>query len=151
MPSLDEAIMALVAEAGLKLLDLSVSAEGSAPNVRVVVDTPQGITIGEISSLSKRIRRDAAVTDALSADEFRLEVTSPGDHFGLREPWQFDRHMGRRLKVTLARDETEGSENDTRTGVLAGSSADGIQLRTGEGLLDLHWQDIEQAVVLIDW
>ena len=151
MPSLDEAVVALVADAGLKLLDLSVSAEGSAPNVKVVVDTPQGITIGEITDLSKSIRRDAAVTGALNADEFRLEVTSPGDHFGLREPWQFDRHVGRRLKVTLVRNDTEGLENETRTGVLAGSSATGIQLRTGEGLLDLHWQDIEQAVVLIDW
>lgn len=151
MPSLDEAVMALVTEIGLRLLDLSVAGEGSAPHVRVVVDTPQGITIGEITDLSRRIQRDTSVADALKSDDFRLEVTSPGDLFGLREPWQFDRHLGRRLKVTLASVDSGISQIITRTGVLAGSSEAGIQLQTRKGLIDLHWQDIEQAVVLIDW
>ncbi len=151
MPSLDEAVTALMVETGLRLLDLSVAAEGSAPHLKVVVDTPQGITIGEITDLSRRIRRDAVVASALKTDEFRLEVTSPGDFFGLREPWQFDRHVGQRLKVTLAGDDSGMHQVTTRTGVLAGHSKSGIQLQTRKGLLKLPWQDIEQAVVLIDW
>ena len=151
MPSLDDVLMALVSETGLRLLDLSVSAEGSAPRVKVVVDTPRGITIGEISDLSRRIQRDAAVAEALSSEEFRLEVTSPGDRFGLREPWQYDRHLGRRLKVTLAGEEDRSLVSAKRTGILAGRSELGIALQTKQGVLNLEWNEIDQAVVLSDW
>ena len=151
MTSLDDTLAALATESGLRLLDLTVSAEGSAPQVRVVVDTPQGITIGEITDLSRRIRRDSAVAAALSTVEFRLEVTSPGDRFGLREPWQYDRHLGRRLRVTLAGEESEVLVNSSRTGILAGRSEIGIELQTRQGVLNLKWQDIDQAVVIGDW
>jgi ribosome maturation factor RimP len=151
MPTLDEALQALLEGTEMQVLNSSVTGEGQSSQWSLVVDTPAGVTIGEITGLARRIRKDETVAALLHSAEVRVEVASPGTGYGLREPWQYPRNIGRTLKVTLADNPSDDAVGQTVSGKLAGIAGTGLSIETAEGTRELAWQEIDHAVVVIDW
>ncbi|UCH63173.1 MAG: hypothetical protein JSU77_01600 [Fidelibacterota bacterium] len=133
------------------ILAASVSDSGRQPHVKVVADTPTGITIDEIASISRLLRKDAGIAGKIGTTDFRLEVTSPGIMSGLKEPWQYPRHMGRRLAVQL--NDPVGSDEGRMSieGELLRTSQHGIVLKLAEAEEEIAWERIHQAVVQLNW
>ena len=133
------------------VLTASVSDPGQRPQVKVVVDTPTGITIDEIAGISRLLRNDADVASQVGAADFRLEVTSPGIRSGLKEPWQYPRHVGRRLAVQLVEPAASDESRISIEGELLRTSQQGIVLKLAEAEKEIAWERIQQSVVQLNW
>ncbi len=117
----------------------------------MVVDTPTGITIDEIAGISRLLRNDADIASQVGAADFRLEVTSPGIGSGLKEPWQYPRHVGRRLVVQLVEPAMSDESITSIEGKLLRTSQQGIVLRLADAEEEIAWERIQQAVVQLNW
>lgn len=110
---IESKIKELLEEKEAFLVECSVSDDA---RIQVEADTPAGITLGELSELSRaleaRLNRDE--------EDFELTLTSPGVGKPLRVPQQYAQNVGRKVKLR-AKDGKEQIarlvrfENDTLT------------------------------------
>ena len=151
MPDLERYLIEMNLGPDVHILDVSTSDGGRNPLVTVVVDTPTGITIDEIAEISRILRKDAGIAQHLGYTDFRIEVTSPGVKAGLREPWQFPRHIGRRLIVYLNLDPGMDDRPASIEGELIQTTPEGIVVRSTGGDEEITWSRISKAVVQLNW
>ena len=133
-------------------MDVTGPLPGANPLVRLVVDTPEGVTVAELTSISRRLQADEELARLLGANQVRVEVSSPGVNSGLKEPWQYGRHIGRDLTVALIGPESEPSSIGGEVeGRLVHAGREGIVLDTQAGEASIAWGTIAQAHVQLNW
>lgn len=139
-------IIEIVEAAGAFLVDFSLNFLGKRIFMRIVVETLSGISLAEITAITRRINADTRL-DQLIAPGYQLEVTSPGIDYPLKEYRDFPRNIGRRLKVFHKNPEME-------------SPLEGQMVEVSEDklLLDLHgipqevqFSDLKYAKVVLKW
>jgi ribosome maturation factor RimP len=110
--------------------------------ISVLVDTDEGIQIGECSRLNRRLR--SALEEYPDINEtYEIEIGSPGLGEPLLSPRQYLRHVGRTLRVNL--------QNDTvLEGKLKEAAADHITLVTTLKLPKKKVETHEQLIPLTD-
>ena len=89
----------LLAGRHAELVELTCRFEGSRTLLRFLVDTAGGIHLNELNELNRAI---GALIDEheLIPSSYTLEVSSPGLDRPLKTPLDFERVIGRRLKVS---------------------------------------------------
>jgi len=85
------------------VLDVRVNSRLNPPKIIVVVDGDSGITIDDCATLS-RVLSDSIHESALLED-YTLEVTTPGIDQPLKLLRQYQKHIGRTLKIVLKENE----------------------------------------------
>lgn len=116
-------------EAGLEIVDIEHRREGRGPVLRLLVDKPGGVSIDDLTSVSRQ------VSDLLDAHQdavpgaFTLEVSSPGVNRPLTRPPHFVAFVGRRLHVRTR--EPLGGRHSFR-GLLESVGPSGIVLSTDD-------------------
>jgi ribosome maturation factor RimP len=84
----------------LFVVNVNVSESAVKPKVTIVADGDNGISIDQCASISRRLGR--RIEEAYGEEvSYTLEVSSPGADQPLVSPRQYQRHVGRKLKVTL--------------------------------------------------
>ena len=118
--AVEKLLEGILPEKDLFLVGVTVSDSSIKPKVTVMADGDQGISIDECASISRRL---AKRIEEQQGEEFSyvLEVTSPGIDYPLTSPRQYQRNVGRKLKVKLA----DGAE---KIGVLNEVTVNGIVL-----------------------
>ena len=105
----------------LFIVNVNVSESAVKQKVTIAADGDQGISIDQCASISRRLAK--RIEEAYGEDiSYTLEVTSPGADQPLLSPRQYQRHVGRKLKVSLQ----DGSE---KTGALSEVTDTGITLQ----------------------
>jgi ribosome maturation factor RimP len=139
----------VVESAGLELWEVSLRRESGRRVLRVIVDKEGGVDLDAISDMSEKVSRrlDLEGFDP-GPGSYSLEVTSPGIERALREPGQFARSVGQRVKVKT-REAIEGSK--THVGTLVSADAEGIEVSTEGGELRLDYADVTAARTIFDW
>lgn len=146
------------------ILEATVSSDRRNPLVKVVVDTVQGITIVELVRIARQLRDDDHLPAHLGLSACRVEVTSPGVSYGLSQPWQFTRHVGRRLAIQmetpdkvpagrslLATPTGEADRPSKIEGQLIQAGAEGILLDVAGVREQIAWKQIQKATVQLAW
>ena len=84
----------------VELVELTYRREGPQTVLRFLVDTAAGITVQECTALNQAI---GALLDEheVMTDPYCLEVSSPGLDRFLKTTWDFERVIGRRVKIHL--------------------------------------------------
>jgi ribosome maturation factor RimP len=96
----------VISTAGYDLEALSLKRVGRRHQVRVIVDSDEGVNLDAVATLSRDV--SAALDEAeesggdLVAGEYELEVSSPGIDRPLTLPRHWRRNVGRLVKVTVA-------------------------------------------------
>jgi ribosome maturation factor RimP len=117
-------------EAGLELVDVEHRREGRGAVLRVLMDKPGGVSLDELTQVSRHL------SDVLDAHEdavpgaYTLEVSSPGVNRPLTRPAHFAAFVGKRVHVRTR--EPVGDQHSFR-GVLISMTADGIVVRGDDG------------------
>jgi ribosome maturation factor RimP len=139
-------ITAIVEAAGAFLVDFNLNFFGKRTFMRVVVETISGISLDEITAITRKINADTRL-DQLIDPGYQLEVTSPGDDYPLKEYRDFPRNVSRRLKVFHKNPEMESP--------LEGQL---VEVSEEKLLLDLHgvtqeirFCDLKYAKVVLKW
>ncbi len=106
---------------GAHLIDLVVRGERGTRVVELFIDSEAGVTSDLCSAVSREV---VQAIDAAREIEgaYRLDVSSPGISRPLQYPWQYRKHIGRRVQVKMR----PGQEPAERTGKLLAVDESGI-------------------------
>jgi ribosome maturation factor RimP len=90
-----EAIVAKLDDLGLELFDLRFLQAGSRGVLRIAIDSPDGVKIGDCEKASSELAIVLDVEGFLGGRPYNLEVSSPGIDRPLKTEKDFKRSMGR--------------------------------------------------------
>jgi len=82
------------------LVDIITKPSKVSQKVSILVDSDEGITIQQCTSISRRLAKQLEELEIFS-EAYTLEVSSPGLDQPLVLPRQYKKNVGRNLKVTL--------------------------------------------------
>lgn len=134
----------VVAEAGLDLEDVSVSAAGKRRRVCVVVDGDGGVDLDAIARVSHDVSQALDASDALGDAPYVLEVTSPGVDRPLTLPRHWRRAVGRLVTCALEDGTTLSGRVTAADDVEAVLDVDGTAVA-------VPFSDVRRAQVDIEW
>ena len=140
-------IVTKVAEdCGAYLVGFSINLQGSRTLVKVVVESVDGITMEEITAITKALNANEAL-DQLLADGYQLEVTSPGIDHKLKEYRDFPRNVGRLLKVF----HTNSTVKSPLKGELREINKDRLVLEIKGVLKEITFNELVYAKIVLKW
>ncbi len=125
----------LAGEAGFELVDVEVVVQGRQRIVRVLLDKPGGVTLGDCAAFSRRLA-DGLDMNQTVAGSYRLEVSSPGMDRPLTNLEAAVRFSGQRVALTTAEPRDGRRHYD---GVLLGPDDGRVGVRTEDD--SEHWFD----------
>jgi ribosome maturation factor RimP len=132
---------------GAELVDLQYGRPRRGRGIlRLYVDRPGGITLAELSRISRVVGDLLDVHDFISGS-YTLEVSSPGLTRALKKPQDYQRYVGRLVRLTT-RAPWEGQQ--VHCGILQGLQDDRVCLQEGESLVCIPLTEIARARLEID-
>jgi len=144
---LEEMIRPLVESQGGDLVELQYGQPKRGRGIlRLFVDRPGGITIEELARINRIVGGLLEVHDVIPGS-YTLEVSSPGLTRALKKPEDYQRYVGRLVRVTT-RAPWEGRQ--VHSGILQGLEDDQVYLEEGESVLRIPLSEIARARLDID-
>lgn len=140
-----EKIHALAAEVasedGLEVYDARVETEGPRVVIRVFLDKPGGVFLGDIESFSRRFGARLDVEDPVEG-AFVLEASSPGVNRHLARPAHYAAAIGKRVRIGLT-EPLEGTR--TISGILESADDESIVVRRDAGPVAIPMRIVRKA------
>ncbi len=87
-------------EGRIFVVDIIIKPSKVSQKITILVDSDEGITIQECTSISRRLAKQLEELEVFT-EAYTLEVSSPGLDQPLQLPRQYQKNVGRNLKVTL--------------------------------------------------
>jgi ribosome maturation factor RimP len=145
---LQDQLAAIVADEGLELLATEVVGSGPKTVLRLVVDSPEGISLEDCATVSRQASAMLDVEDPIH-HHYTLEVTSPGLDRKFYSLDDYDRFVGRRIKVRMT---PEHREHRVVIGELLGKRNDLVRIFDDSGKeIELPIDKILEARLEVDW
>ena len=137
----------LAEESGYEVVDVEQAFQGGHRVVRVLLDKPGGITLGDCERFSRRLSDCLDMNQTVSGS-YRLEVSSPGIERPLRTLDAVQRFSGMRVIMTT-HEAREGRRN--YEGELLGPDRGQAGVRTDEGIEHwFDWTEVRSARLVVD-
>ena len=137
----------LAEELGYELVDVETSQQGRARVLRVLLDKPGGITVGECARFSRRLA-DCLEMNQTVPGSYHLEVSSPGIDRPIRTLEAVARFSGQR--VTLGTHEPRDGRRHWE-GELLGPRDGAAGIRTEDGVEHwFEWAEVKSARLVVD-
>ena len=127
------------------VLDVKVNNRMNPPKITVVVDGDTGITIDDCAHLSRAL--SDSIHQANLLDDYNLEVTTPGIDQPLKWLRQYQKHIGRTLKVEM-------KENKVVRGKLHQIEEDGIIIEAegkDKSIMKIDFNQISKTFVMVSF
>ncbi len=137
----------LVESLGYELVLLEFSPQGRSAVLRMYLDGPNGVTLGDCESVSREVAALLDVEDPVKTP-FHLEVSSPGMDRPLTKPAHFERFNGRKAKVELA---VPLNGQRRFVGTIIGTSGEGVRLAVEKNEVELAYSSISRARLVPDY
>jgi ribosome maturation factor RimP len=137
----------LADEAGYELVDVELATLGHQRVLRVLLDKPGGVTVGDCAGFSRRLS-DCLDMNQTVPGNYRLEVSSPGIERPLTTLDAVRRFSGHRVALALymARGDRRNFE-----GELVASDGARVGIRTDAGGEEwFEWAEIKSARLVVD-
>ena len=144
---LEELIQPLVESQGADLVELQYGRPKRGRGIlRLFVDRTGGISIEDLARINRIVGGLLEVHDVIPGS-YTLEVSSPGLTRALKKPEDYQRYVGRLVRVTT-RSPWEGRQ--VHCGILQGLEDDQVCLKEGENVLCIPLNEIARARLDID-
>jgi ribosome maturation factor RimP len=146
--ALREEVLRAAERHGAQVIDVVLRGDHRRPVLEVFIDALTPVTIEQCTQISRDL---TGVIDAgrILSGAYRLEVSSPGIDRPLRHAWQYPKHVGRAVRLTVRT--PEGSR--TMQGVLTAAGGEGVTIVSGpdDAPTQVAFTDIREALVLPPW
>lgn len=137
----------LADEEGFELVDVEMMVQGGHRVVRILLDRPGGIRVGDCASFSRRISDCLDMNQTIPGRYF-LEVSSPGLDRPLRSIENLQRFAGNRAALTTVHPH-EGRRR--YEGLLLEPQQERAGIRTDDGQEHwFDWSDVKTAHLVVD-
>ncbi len=138
-------------ELGVTVLDVEFGGPRSRPLVRIIADvaeptSPEGLDVDAVATLSRRLS-DALDEHDLFPGPFTLEVSSPGADRPLTDVRDFQRNLGRDVRLTRVDDDAETEI----TGRLVDADDAGVTIEVDGEDLHVALADVDHGKVVLPW
>lgn len=133
---------------GLELVEVEYLGRSPSAILRIFLDKPGGISIGDCQNVSQQVGAILDVEDLIDRS-YTLEVSSPGLDRKLLKPADYQRFAGRLVKIVL-----QGPRQGPRRfrGRLLGMVDGKVQVDTGDGqVVQLEYSEIEKANLVVEF
>ena len=133
----------VVESAGLELVEIG----WNKGLLRVVIDREGGVDLDAIAQASERISRRLDLED-FGSGRYTLEVSSPGVERHLRDPRDFMKRVGEKVKVKAKVPEEGGL---ALTGTIVAADENAVTIRTECAERRVAYPFIRSARTLFEW
>lgn len=130
-----------IAEQGYELVEVEVAGQGGVRILRIYIDKPEGIGLEDCTAVSQLLNPLLDAEDFI-ADNYILEVSSPGFDRPLRKPSDFVRYAGEAVTV-LTHSPIEGRKKFV--GVLVGFEDGLIHVDCDGTRHEVHIENLRKA------
>ena len=89
------------ADTGVECVDVQLLGGGNSRVLRIFIDKPAGVTHADCERISESVGTILDVEDVVPGGRYTLEVSSPGVERKLSRPQEFERFIGRKVRVVL--------------------------------------------------
>jgi ribosome maturation factor RimP len=138
----------LVGSLGYELVLLEFSPHKGSAMVRLFIDAPGGVTLGDCEKVSREVEGVLDVEDPIPQN-YRLEVSSPGLDRPLVKPAHYERFAGQVAKLQLVAPKAGRRKFQ---GVLKGFKDGRVVLDTADaGTVELELDQVERARLVPDY
>ena len=138
---LTELLQGALAVYGYELWGFELNSFEGNRRLQIYIETPNGVTLDDCERASRQIAAVLDVEDPMEG-KYLLEVSSPGLTRSLYTLSQYQRYVGKQLKIRLSRGE-EGKR--TYQGELAQVTNDAVSLVVEGEIVVMPFADIEKA------
>jgi len=137
------------ASEGLEIVEVQLLGGGAARVLRIFIDKPEGVTHADCEMISQNVGTILDVEDVIPGAHYTLEVSSPGVERKLTKPRDFERFVGKKVKVALR----EPIENQRHYMGTLKSFAEGIlTLEPSPGKsVEVPFDQVEKANLKFEW
>lgn len=133
---------------GLELVDIEQRQGAGRALLRISIDKEQGVTIQDCGDASVYLGRALDVGDVMSTP-YTLEVSSPGLDRPLKKREDYDRAMGKKVRIKL---QNAISGQWVMVGRLADVLPDRIAFESSEGSRqEIPFENIRNARLEVEW
>jgi len=131
---------------GYELVGVEYANQGHGMLLRVYIDHPDGIGVGDCEAVSRRVSALMDVEDLIHG-HYDLEVSSPGLDRPLFTEAHFERYLSHEVKIVMA-----VPQNGRRrfSGVLRNISAGMIEIEVDNEFFDLPFAQLASARLIPD-
>lgn len=113
-------------------------------SLKVIVDTVEGISLDQITKLSKTIQKSKRLNELIS-DNFSLEVTSPGLNYPMTEWFQYQRNVNRKMRLFHNIQELP----NPMEGVLKNFENDLLEIKSDNKTYEIPFNKIKYGKILL--
>lgn len=147
-----EAVVRPVVEAaGLDVVEVTFARDGGRRVLRVTVDRTRGdgtLDLDTISDVSERLSRRLDLEGFDPAGSYTLEVTTPGVERPLRDPVDYARRVGAKVRLRLVR-AVDGSRSVL--GTIVSATPLEVRVATESGERTVPFEDIASGRTVFEW
>lgn len=131
---------------GMELVHVEYQREPGGRVLRLYIDKPGGVSLEDCSVVSRQLG-DVLDLKLETGAPYTLEVSSPGINRPLSRLSDFEKFTGKRVKIKIA-----GPINGRKhfTGILSGTIASDIQLKTETMTIAIPYGDVLKARLVHD-
>ena len=121
-------------ELGLELFDLKYFQAGSRAVLRIIIDSPSGVTVGDCERVSNELSPLLDVENFAAGRPYTLEISSPGIDRQLKTERDFKRVIGRIVVLQMA---PAWTGKKTLRGTVIGCAEGILQIEIDETATDI--------------
>ena len=118
MAKIEEKVETLVKEKiekiGYELYDVLFVKEGPNKILRIVIDSPKGISLDDCEKVNNEIKEIIDEANPIE-EQYFLEISSPGIERLLRKDWQLKKFKGTDVNIKLFKKDENGKKEYTGT------------------------------------
>lgn len=126
---------------GVEIVDLEWRRERSGWVLRIYIDKPGGVTIGDCAKVSEFVGKILDKEDLIH-HPYNLEISSPGIERPLKTKEHFERFRGERVKIVL-KNPLSGRRNFV--GINLGIEGDLLRLEAEGKIWEIPFSEIKKA------
>ena len=123
---------------------VNVNSNTGTGYVRIVLDGDKNISLRDTTKMTKLLKKSTDFTN-LFPKGYRLEVTSPGLDSPLMFPFQFKKHIGRKINITLK----NKFDNSSVEAIIKSANKDYLSLVIKKENLKIEYKSIVVAKLKI--
>jgi ribosome maturation factor RimP len=147
-------LLPVINAAGMDLENVRVTAVGRRRLLRVVVDGDGGVTLDDITQISRAVSAELDENGAMGETPYTLEVSSPGADRPLTEPRHWRRAVGRLVQAPLtgrARAADKPGRPAAVEGRVLGASDSSVLLDLPGGQREFGYSELGPGKILLEF
>jgi ribosome maturation factor RimP len=143
---LSKLVQPILDEMDIELVDLQILGSGGRTIIRIYADQENGISLDTCTKASRAIAAELDRMDPIKS-QFVLEVSSPGLDRPLKTKRDFEKSMGKKVKIKYL----DGEKPTRIRGIIQQVNDETVTLDVDQELVQINYKNIELAKLVIEF